>query len=194
MQLCFKSVCRRVLWLLPLILLMGLSQGVPGAWAQYDTFSGQVKFKIINKEINDKGKFATNTNTVTGTFYFYVGENGPVQNGSGYFAEFVDNLGTRVGVTNLVLMKTNAPNSKTDQLRGVGTGVFFPDDQGVLLTESGPMYMDITTGTVTKNADGSEKIKMTMKMAGGTLITGASGVWSGTANVTLTLATINNAD
>jgi hypothetical protein len=187
-----KSICRRILWLLPLALLLSFSQAVPGAWAQYDTYAGPVKFTVTNKDLNDKGKFVTKTSKVIGTFYLYVGPEGPVANERGNFAEFIDALGIRVAVKQLLLPKTSVASSKTDSLRGMGVGLFFDnDDNGVLLPDPGPMYVDISAGTVVKDAPGPtgavKKINLTMKMAGGT---NNNGVWSGSPHVTLTLATI----
>jgi hypothetical protein len=187
MHLRLKAVFFHVLWLLPLALLLSFSQGVPGAWAQYDTYSGRFKFQGTETGVNAQGKFVTSSSIATGTVELYVDDSGPVQNNEGYFLKFSDDQGGKMGITGLALMKTNVPNSKTDSLKGVGIGEFIFFDNG----QTGPMYADIT-GSKVKDKYGQIKITLTIKISGG--ITnpspGPNFVFKGSPKVTLTLAPV----
>jgi len=203
----FQSLCRRVLWLLPLALLLSFSQSVPGAWAQAGVYSSPFKFNVTATEINDKGKFRSESSKVTGTVEFYLGDSGdgdliPVkygdQNGNYYMRVYDSNKRLLIGLDNLAAIKTEHQHSNPS-IRGLAAGTYFHQVDGQPVFDqsdnpiTGPVTMNINSGTIVKNRDGSiKKVNMTMKFTGGVMdnVNHYNVVWSGTPSVSLTLAAL----
>jgi hypothetical protein len=189
----FKSVCCQVLWLLPLTLLLSFSPSVPEAWAQqdYDTYSGRVRFKGTQTEVNAKGKFFNKTYLNTGTVELYAAADGsgPVKSGEGYYLKVSIDNGARVGILGLELIWSRVPNSRTDSIKGLGLGeLTIPDSD-----EKGLIYVDIA-GSKVKDKYGNNKITLSMKISGGGITnpdTGNKVVFKASPKVTLTLAGLN---
>jgi hypothetical protein len=170
----FKAICRHVLWLLPLAILLSFSQAVPGAWAQAGLYSGPTKFTVTITQLNNQGKFATKTQKVLGTLELYLVESGTqlipgLIPDTSYFMRFIDSNNNLVfGIDKLAAVKTQH-GAGSSSLKGVGTGTFFHQDNGVVDPNiTGPVYLDFS-GTVVKDkkTGNIKKIAMTSKAAGG---------------------------
>ena len=108
----------------------------------------------------------------------YIGENGPTQNQEGYYLKFIDSGGTRLGITSLVIIRTDVTKSKSDKVLAVGIGSFFDQDPS---TPVGLVYLD-ASGTLTKDKTGQvTSISLTMKLGGGA----DDNVWNCSPKVTL---------
>jgi hypothetical protein len=117
--------------------------------------------------------------------YFYVGENGPVKNQNGDYMEFVTNThGLRVAIKSLAIIKSEVPNAKSDTIMAVGVGEFYSE------AGAGPVYLDLSKGTLIPGGGSPTSISMTMKMGGGLPFSFEEGadnaVWHGSLKVTLT--------
>jgi hypothetical protein len=200
----FKSSCRRVLWLLPLALLLSFSQSVPGAWAQAGIYSGPVKFTVTSTVVNDKGSFHSEHTKITGTAEFYLGgpEDGdsfPVtyedQMGNYYLRVYDDANHLMIGIDKMAAIKSEPKHAySSSSIKGLATGTYFHQEggepvyiEGIPVT--GPVNMNINSGTMVKNHDGSiKKINLSLKFSGGVMdnVNPYNVVWSGTLPVSLT--------
>jgi len=172
-----------LLWLLAAAVLLG---SAPEALAQPATWTGPFAIKLSKEQVSDTThKLAKTSGSDTGKVEFYLGPDGPTQDGDGYYMRFISDAdGLVVAITDLNLMKSDVPGSKTDTLFGMGTGIHFGNGT------QGPAYIDVSKGTVVKDGSGNiTSISMTAKSAGGvTHGNGADYVWHGSTKFTLTPA------
>ena len=181
-QLCTNF---RLLLLFCLCSMVLLTFAPAAAADGYQTFAGPFTVTTTSNEIGANGKIAKDSSSDSGTMYFYLGENGPTKNQNGNYMEFVTNTyGLRVAIKSLAMIKSEVPNAKTDTIMAVGVGEFYSD------TGMGPVYLDISKGTLTPGGGQPNSISMTMKMGGGPPFTSGemadNYVWHGSLKVTLT--------
>jgi hypothetical protein len=200
----FKSICRRVLWLLPLALLLSFSQNVPLTWAQPNVyvFASPFKFKGTGTEIDDKGNFHSESQNIWGTVEFYLTDSGdgdlipvatqddnPFLTGKYYVRVYDSNDKLLIGIDKMAALKTDHQKKKP-AIKGMGTGTYL-QYEGNAVVAQGPVYMHINSGTVIKNHDGSIKqINMNTKFYGGVMdfVNHYNLLFSGNPNVPLKLA------
>jgi hypothetical protein len=204
MLLRFKSVFVHALWLLPLAILLSLSQSVPGAWAQAGLYSAPVKFTVTSTQLNDQAKFYPKSIKVYGTLQLYLITDPynadrliPGQIPSTiYYIQLVNvttnkddgNIPLLLGIDKLASVKTHHGQGNTS-LKAVGTGTFVNPGEG---GATGPVYVDIS-GTVVKDkhTGNIKQINLTTKAGGGTFIpdnSDSSSTWKATIPATLKLA------
>jgi hypothetical protein len=159
---------------LRLAILLLLSAGIilsfaPGALAQVQTWSGELKFQIKATELSaETGKFENKNKSLTGTLELYTGAEGPPILNDGYYMKFIgtdqNDQFVAMGITQLAMIETEL-NPSNVKFLAVGVGEFFdPNAPG---NQYGIVYVDFNGSYKAAAGEKPEIISLVIKMGGG---------------------------
>ena len=146
------------------------------------TVSFPIKSTSTYEDVSENIKFQNATDTFSGTFELYAGEQGLSPNEEGCYARFAHNDGTTaLCIKEATFISTNVFKSKSDQLLLIGTGDFSISLNGK--DSKGGAYWD-AKGTLKKDIPGqATSITISGKIAGGS---NPESVFNASFNATLT--------
>jgi len=102
--------------------------------------SVRVKMTFVEMDGSGNQKFATSSQTLTGTLSMYFGENGPEKSAEGCYLKFLGNDGTTICINDLAAISTDSIKSKSEKALFIGSGSFVTTVEGNQV--SGMAYID----------------------------------------------------
>jgi hypothetical protein len=158
----------------------------------YDTWAGPYDIKLTVTDQNPDGKLVKTTKYDTGALEMYILPNGgPAQDADGYYMRFIDSTKIlKVGISQLEMVSTDIPGSKSMKIIGVGSGQFFEGGNPV-----GPAYVSLTGKVALDDLGNPMWIFTSLTMEGGSKNSGPNGaayIWRSKLKLHLTKSVPDN--